>query len=227
MTPSARKKTVATLHVVAKVLGKDPIQRRVAETLNDAATVLSAAKTKANQEQTPRLVDTIRNGSRVTIVMPDGKMRTGRAKMKSRDIDGWVLDMGGRYGTPALASDDNVVKVSGAAAKVAAIKEGSRATVNVWLAILTGALTQYDIRLSRKQPNIYRLGHYMKAVNNVQKKLGNAALGSDDPEVLEQLIQAIESHIKLPPAQRTVKMIRAYMSDGKLPRYPGAAAGSK
>jgi hypothetical protein len=56
-----------------------------------------------------RLVDTIRAGDRVTIVTPQGQKRTGRATMKGPA--GWVLNMGGRHGTPAIASDDNVIKV--------------------------------------------------------------------------------------------------------------------
>ena len=55
------------------------------------------------------LVDTISAGSRVTIVDRFGKERTGRAVM--RGPYGWVLNMGGRHGTPAVATADNVVSV--------------------------------------------------------------------------------------------------------------------
>ena len=58
---------------------------------------------------TRTLVDTISAGSRVTIVDRFGKQRTGRAVM--RGPHGWVLNMGGRHGTPAIASADNVVSV--------------------------------------------------------------------------------------------------------------------
>lgn len=58
---------------------------------------------------TRSLVDTISAGSRVTIVDRFGKQRTGRAVM--RGPYGWVLNMGGRHGTPAIASADNVVSV--------------------------------------------------------------------------------------------------------------------
>ena len=63
------------------------------------------------------LLDTIRPGDRVTIKVPNGigrngidwKNKTGVAVM--RGPVGWVLDMGGRYGTPGVATDKNLVKV--------------------------------------------------------------------------------------------------------------------
>jgi len=56
------------------------------------------------------LLDAIKPGSKVTIVDRFGKLRTGRAVM--RGPYGWVLNMGGRHGTPAIASIDNTVKVT-------------------------------------------------------------------------------------------------------------------
>lgn len=63
------------------------------------------------------LIDTIKPGSRVTILVPAGigrngpeyKKATGRAVM--RGPYGWALNMGGRYGTPGVATVDNVVAV--------------------------------------------------------------------------------------------------------------------
>ena len=48
-------------------------------------------------------------GDRVTIVNRFGQSRTGRAVM--RGPAGWVLNMGGRYGTPAIATNENIVLV--------------------------------------------------------------------------------------------------------------------
>jgi RadC-like JAB domain len=53
----------------------------------------------------------IRVGSRVTIVNRFGQERTGRAVMLGPA--GWVLNMGGRHGTPAVATLTNFVRVSG------------------------------------------------------------------------------------------------------------------
>lgn len=63
------------------------------------------------------ILDSIRAGDRVTILVPAGigregqeyTQKTGRAVM--RGPHGWVLNMGGPHGTPAVASDRNIVKV--------------------------------------------------------------------------------------------------------------------
>lgn len=58
---------------------------------------------------TRSLVDAIGPGDRVTIVDRFGQERTGRAVM--RGPAGWVLNMGGKHGTPAIATDENTVSV--------------------------------------------------------------------------------------------------------------------
>ena len=55
------------------------------------------------------ICDVIRPGDRVTIRNRFGQDHVGRAVM--RGPAGWVLNMGGRHGTPAIANDENVVKV--------------------------------------------------------------------------------------------------------------------
>ena len=63
------------------------------------------------------LISKIRPGDKVTILVPAGlgrngpeyKKRTGRAVM--RGPAGWVLNLGGRYGTPGVATAENTVKV--------------------------------------------------------------------------------------------------------------------
>lgn len=73
-----------------------------------------AAKT-ANTE----LLKSIKAGDRVTILVPNGigrfgvewKQATGRAVMLG--TCGWVLNMGGRYGTPGVATEANLVSVKG------------------------------------------------------------------------------------------------------------------
>lgn len=52
----------------------------------------------------------IKAGDRVTIKDRFGKEHTGKAVMPSSE-GGWVLNMGGRHGTPGLASDSNVTKI--------------------------------------------------------------------------------------------------------------------
>ncbi len=55
------------------------------------------------------LYDSIGPFDRVTIVDRFGKERVGRAVM--RGPAGWVLNMGGKYGTPDIACPENVTKV--------------------------------------------------------------------------------------------------------------------
>lgn len=56
-----------------------------------------------------KLFDAIRPGDRVTIVNRFGQQRAGRCVMKFPGHA--VLNMGGKHGTPAIASELNVVKV--------------------------------------------------------------------------------------------------------------------
>lgn len=60
---------------------------------------------------TNSILDLIHAGDRVTITNQFNQLHTGRAVM--RGPAGWVLNMGGRYGTPGIASDANIVKVRG------------------------------------------------------------------------------------------------------------------
>jgi hypothetical protein len=57
------------------------------------------------------LYATIRPNTRVTIRTPHGQTRQGRAVM--RGPAGWVLNLGGRYGTPGIACEQNLVAVGG------------------------------------------------------------------------------------------------------------------
>jgi hypothetical protein len=63
-----------------------------------------------NPKLTEPLVNKIRVGSKVTIITPHGSKLTGRAVM--RGPAGWVLNLGGKYGTPGIASHENVIKVT-------------------------------------------------------------------------------------------------------------------
>lgn len=61
-----------------------------------------------------KLISLVRPGDRVTIVDRFGKQHSGRAVMPCV-AGGWVLNMGGRHGTPGIANDVNTVKVKKAA----------------------------------------------------------------------------------------------------------------
>lgn len=64
---------------------------------------------RAYQGNPGSILDAIRRGDRVTIVNRFGQERTGTAQL--RGPHGWVLNMGGPHGTPAVADDNNIVKV--------------------------------------------------------------------------------------------------------------------
>lgn len=62
------------------------------------------------QENKPlTLVEIIRPGWTVTIVNRFGQHLRGRAVMRSK-YGGWVLNGGGRHGTPLLADNENIIK---------------------------------------------------------------------------------------------------------------------
>lgn len=64
----------------------------------------------SNQEANEYLFDRIRARSKVTIITPLNQKVSGRAVMKGPC--GWVLNMGGKYGSPAIATEDNIVAVN-------------------------------------------------------------------------------------------------------------------
>jgi len=58
----------------------------------------------------------IRPGDRVTILVPNGMGRNGQEWTKKsgravmRGPHGWALNMGGKFGTPGVATPENFVK---------------------------------------------------------------------------------------------------------------------
>jgi len=58
----------------------------------------------------PKGYKDIEPGDTVTIRTPQGQTRRGRVVMKGPA--GWVLNLGGRHGTPGIASPENTVKVT-------------------------------------------------------------------------------------------------------------------
>jgi len=60
---------------------------------------------------TKTLFEQIKHFDKVTIVDLKGVKSTGRAVMFNPKVDAWVLNMGGRHGTPAFADFSNVVGV--------------------------------------------------------------------------------------------------------------------
>ena len=63
---------------------------------------------------------TINHGDRVTIRDERGTFRTGKAVSLLFFANHCVLNMGGRYGTPAVADERNIVAVKAKRVKAAA-----------------------------------------------------------------------------------------------------------
>ena len=59
----------------------------------------------------------INHGDRVTIRTPQGQLRSGKAVSLLFFANHCVLNMGGKYGTPAVADQRNIVAVKSAKGK--------------------------------------------------------------------------------------------------------------
>lgn len=107
-------------------------------------------KTRRNPEtklpsiaERKRLFDKIEHGSSVTILTPHGNTLSGRAVMLG-DY-GWVLNAGGRHGTPRLASVENIVAVRAA--------RGSKAPKFDFRSIAGGPQKPWTIKAPRENPS--------------------------------------------------------------------------
>lgn len=97
------------------------------------------------------------------------------------------------------------------------------ATVGSFLEVLRSKLIQHDKVLGdrearRGRVNIYRIGHYLKAVEDVVRDVG-PSMGRSDPQALEALKRSIEANLagENPGVKATVKQIDQYLATGKAP----------
>jgi hypothetical protein len=90
---------------------------------------------------TRSLLSSLRPGDRATILTPHGQERTGRVVMKFATHHA-VLNLGGAHGTPGIATDANLVRVSVKRDKPAAktVRSQERAAESSWLESMGGAL---------------------------------------------------------------------------------------
>jgi DNA repair exonuclease SbcCD ATPase subunit len=108
------------------------------------------------------------------------------------------------------------------------ISLAGKAPVKVWLVLLSGKLTQYDQRVSKRESkrgrvNIYRLGHLLKAKQQVEKATKRIE-NNDDPASLKKLKKALDKYFipgALSPVEFVKKGIDQYIATGKLPKYGG------
>jgi hypothetical protein len=102
--PAARRR-VDALWAEGKKKSPGQLDREIAEALAGKR----GTRDHATVGGTRSFMHVIAPGDRVTIVDRFGQERTGRAVM--RGPHGWVLNMGGAHGTPAIATDENITRV--------------------------------------------------------------------------------------------------------------------
>ncbi len=113
------------------------------------------AQADVSPEDASTMLAGIRPGDRVTIMRPAGMGRggqewaqaTGRAVMRSSH-GGWVLNMGGKHGTPGLVDERNIVSVRKG-------KQGSAKTAK----LIAGADLTPEMRKQVEQAFMYRWTH--------------------------------------------------------------------
>lgn len=57
------------------------------------------------------IFDVIQHRDRVTIMTPHGSRLTGSATIRNENAGVWVLNLGGKYGTPGIASESNIIQI--------------------------------------------------------------------------------------------------------------------
>ena len=107
--------------------------------------------------------------------------------------------------------------------KVAFIDKEARlpnGMIRTFLMALTSKLTIYDQRLEKREPNIYRLGHWFGAVEKVEQDV-SGLLDRDDPEAMEVLRRSLTRRFNLgwmPPVRRLIKEIDGWLQNGVTPK---------
>lgn len=99
--------------------------------------------------------------------------------------------------------------------------------------ILTGLLTQYDLKESARevkrsgQSNVYRLGHLLEAAQGAESEAAERGiLDRDDPEAIQAYREILKKYFihergrfALPPLRQLEKRMDAWVEQGKLPKY--------
>lgn len=105
------------------------------------------------------------------------------------------------------------------------LTEANNGRVSTFLTIMMSELTQLDRKLHASETkrggrgNIYRLGHYMDAMDKVAEAV-KGDKESDSPEAMGKLKAAIGKQFEsdFPPAKKTIKQIDAFLTSGRLPK---------
>jgi hypothetical protein len=105
--------------------------------------------------------------------------------------------------------------------------KGGKATVQVFLMLLSSKLVQSDTAQSKRDmkrgipTNIYALGHMLKAKDQVEADV-KAVLHNDDEASLRKLQKALKHRFnEVSPVRYTIKAIDKYIETGKIPKISG------
>lgn len=96
------------------------------------------------------------------------------------------------------------------------------ATVEDFLQVLISRLTRYDMQISRREsiPNIYRLGHWLQAAENVRDGV-RPYLNRDDGEAMTALRRALNKEFHagdMPPVKQVLKQMDNWEQKGRTPK---------
>jgi Ni/Co efflux regulator RcnB len=93
------------------------------------------------------------------------------------------------------------------------------AKVKTFLAIMSSYVTQQDQKEEKKNPNIYRLGLFLEALQRAEDKLHNY-MDRDDEEAMQVLKAALSKafNSNFPPLKKILKQIDEWQMGQKLPK---------
>jgi len=101
-------------------------------------------------------------------------------------------------------------------------KEQGKPDLGFWMMYFTGKLTAFDEKLSARErtPNIYRMGHYLKAAQKAEAYVKNLK-GSTNDAALEKFRKALKREFEsdFPPLKSMDKAIDKYFMTRKRPKY--------
>jgi hypothetical protein len=95
----------------------------------------------------------------------------------------------------------------------------SDAKVSTFFAILSSYLTQQDQKEDKRNPNIYRLGLFLKAMQEAEDKL-HKYLDRDDSEAMDAMKAVLSRafNSNFPPLKKILKQIDEWQTHQKLPK---------
>lgn len=105
------------------------------------------------------------------------------------------------------------------------LRRNASSIANTFFTVFSGILTQEDQKMMARETkrggrgNIYRLGHYLKALRNIEDSV--RGFQGDDMSTAIQIRAAIEVNFTPGnPGDKLRKVVDAYLEHGTLPKYP-------